>query len=214
MNIIEYLSRAFLLYNAGLSKDTDEKMKINDSIKNKNTENNEKIKIYNNSIDNENDFPNITLIKKQNEDYKNKINELENKIKKLELIIKKKDNIINEYNKIKESKNISNNNFENINRIKELEKEIEKFKAYCLLPGEELFTIKFISIDQKINYNTVAKNTDNFAKLESSLYDKYPKYKETENYFLVNGNKLNKHKTLVENKIKDNDILTLGIFDE
>ena len=45
LNIIEYLSRAFLLYNAGLSKDTDEKMKINDSIKNKNTENNEKIKI-------------------------------------------------------------------------------------------------------------------------------------------------------------------------
>ena len=212
--VIEYLARALLLYSANLSRDADKKLKINNSIKNENTASNEKIKIYNNSIDNENDFQNITLIKKENEDYKNKINELENKIKKLELIIKKKDNIINEYNKIKESKNISNNNFENINRIKELEKEIEKFKAYCLLPGEELFTIKFISIDQKINYNTVAKNTDNFAKLESSLYDKYPKYKETENYFLVNGNKLNKHKTLVENKIKDNDILTLGIFDE
>ena len=154
------------------------------------------------------------MIKKENEEFQNKIKELENKIIKLESIIKEKDNIINEYNKIKEIKNITNNNFENIDRIKELEKEIEKYKSYCLQPGEKLFTIKFISIDQKINFSTVAKNTDIFTKLEGSLYEKYPKYKETENYFLVNGKKLNKHKTLDENKIKDNDILTLGIFDE
>jgi len=153
------------------------------------------------------------LLKKQNEDYKNKIIELENKIKNLELIIKEKDNIINEYN-MKEIKNISNNDNDYINRIKELEQEIEKFKKYCLLPGEKLITVKFISIDQKINFDIVAKNTDNFTKLEASLYEKYPKYKDTENYFHVNGKKLNRHRTLEENKIKDNDILTLGVFDE
>ena len=117
------------------------------------------------------------------------------------------------YFKTKELQNISNNN-NYINRIKELEKEIEKYKIYCLLPGEKLLSIKFISIDQKINFNTVAKNIDNFSKLENSLYEKYPKYKETENYFLVNGKKLNRHKTLDENKIKDNDKITVGIFDE
>jgi len=157
------------------------------------------------------------LIIKQNEDYKNKINELENKIKTLELIIEEKNKIINEYNKIIElNKNISNNNniFDNINRIKELEKEIEKYKKYYLLPGEKLITIKFISIDQKIDFNIIAKNNDNFAKLEGSLYEKYPQYKETENYFLVNGKKLNRHKTLDENKINDNDIITLGVIDE
>jgi len=180
----------------------------NDSVK----DDNEKIKINDNSIDN--NAENINLIKKQNVDYKNKINELEIKIKKFELIIKEKDNIINEYNKIKEIKNISNNNNDYINRIKELEKEIEKFKKYCLLPGEKLITIKFTSIDQNINFETIVKNTDNFSKLENFLYEKYPQYKDTENYFLVNGNKLNKHRTLEENKIKDNDILTLGIFDE
>ena len=176
-----------------------------DSIKNNNE------KINNNSINN--NVENITSIKKQNEDYKNKINELENKIIKLELIIKEKDNIINEYKQNKEIKNISNNN-NYINKIKELEKEIEKYKNYCLLPGEKLITIKFISIDQSINFETFAKKTDNIEKLENSLYEKYPKYKDTENYFLVNGKILNKHKTLDENKIKDNDILTLGIFDE
>ena len=82
------------------------------------------------------------------------------------------------------------------------------------MPGEKLITIKFISMDQTINFETFAKKTDNISKLENFLYEKYPQYKDTENYFLVNGNKLNRHKTLEENKIKDNDILTLGIFDE
>ena len=154
------------------------------------------------------------MIKKQNIDYKNKINELEITIKKLELVIKEKDNIINDFKKMKETKNISNNNNNYINRIKELEKEIEKYKKYCLLPREKLITVKFISIDKKINFDTIVKNTDSFAKLEASLYEKYPKYKNTENYFLVNGKKLNRHRTLEENKIKDNDILTLGVFDE
>ena len=177
-------------------------------------DNNLKTKINNNSIDNKNFIQNIALIKKENEDYKNKIKDLENKIIKLELTIKEKDKIINEYNKKKDLKNISNNNFENIDKIKELEKELEKYKTYCLLPGEQLFTIKFISIGEEINFSTVAKNTDNFGKLEGILYEKYPKYKETENYFLVNGKKLNRHKTLDENKIKDNDKITVGIFDE
>jgi hypothetical protein len=83
-----------------------------------------------------------------------------------------------------------------------------------LSPEEKLLTIKLISIDQTINFITVAKNTDNFAKLENFLYEKYPKYKETENYFLFNGKILNKHKTLDESKINDNDIITLGSFDE
>jgi len=154
------------------------------------------------------------MIKKENEDYKKKIIELENKIKKLELKIEEKDIVINEYNKTKELQNISNNNNTNINKIKELEKEIEKYKNYCLLPGEKLITINFISIDQKINFNTFAKKTDIFSKLETSLYEYYPQFKETENYFLVNGKKLNRHKTLEENKINDNDTLTLGIIDE
>ena len=118
------------------------------------------------------------MIKRQNEIYKNKINKLENKIKNLELIIKEKDNKINEYNKIKELKNVSNDN-NYIIKIKELEIEIEKYKNYCLLPEEKLITINFISIDQTIKFNTFAKITDNFAKLEASLYENYPQLIET-----------------------------------
>ena len=98
-----------------------------DSVK----DNNEKIN--NNSIDN--NIENIASIKKQNEDYKNKINELENKIKKLELIIKEKDKKINEYNKMKEIKNIEyilNKNIIKINYTI-LYKILIKYKIYRAL---------------------------------------------------------------------------------
>ena len=43
------------------------------------------------------------------------------------------------------------------------------------------------------------------------LYEKYPKYIETENFFVVCGNKINKHKTLEQNNINNNDIIILKI---
>ncbi len=43
------------------------------------------------------------------------------------------------------------------------------------------------------------------------LYEKYPKYTDTENFFVVGGNKINRNKTLEENNIKNNDIITLII---
>ena len=200
-----YICRVYFIFNLNLFLQYQPKTFL-DFINDDCVKDNHEI-INNNSIDNKIEIKNISLIKKQNENYKKKIIELKNQIKKLKLIIKKKDN------EIKELKNIPNkNNY--INRIKELEKEIEKYKNYCLLPGEELITIKFISIDQAINFNTFAKKTDNFTKLESSLYENYPKYKDTENYFLVNGKKVNRYRTLDENKINDNDILTLGVIDE
>ena len=153
------------------------------------------------------------MIKKQNEIYKNTIYELEKKINNLELIIKEKDNKINEYYKILELKNVSNDN-NYFNKIRELEIEIEKYKNYFLSPREKLITINVISIDRTIKFNTFAKKTDNFAKLENSLYEYYPQYKDTINYFIVNGKKVNKHRTIEDNKINDNDILTLGVFDE
>jgi hypothetical protein len=57
----------------------------------------------------------------------------------------------------------------------------------------------------------IVKNTDNFSKVENMLYEKYPNYVETENFFLVNGNKINKHKTLEQNNINNYDTLTLII---
>jgi len=82
------------------------------------------------------------------------------------------------------------------------------------LPGEELISVQVISVDQSINnFKVIAKNKDKFSKLEENVYDKYPKYKDTDNFFIVNGSRINRHRTLEENKIKNNDILTLSVND-
>jgi len=137
----------------------------------------------------------------------------------LELKLKEKDTIINEEKikndnlnkRIKELENISNNNDKN-NDIKELENEIKLFKSYCKFSEEDkLISIKFISANQEINYNIVAKNTDKFSKIETILYEKYPKYNGTDNFFLVNGNRINRNSSLQNNKIKNNDVITLQI---
>ena len=176
-------------------------------MKSENSENNKIIKINNPSSEN------------KNNEYINKINELELKIKELELKIKEKDIIINEEKiknenlnkKIKELENKSNNNLE-INNIIELENEIKLFRKYNnFSEGEKLISIKFASEKQDIDYSIIIKNTELFSKIETMLYNKYPKYTETENYFLANGNKVNTHKTLEKNNIKNNDIITLYI---
>ena len=67
-------------------------------------------------------------------------------------------------------------------------------------------------MDQNIDLPIIIKNTEVFTKVEQILYKKYPDI-EAEYYFLVNGNKIKRYETLEENKIKDNDILTLVMKD-
>ena len=130
----------------------------------------------------------------------------------MEIIINEKDKIINE--NLQNQINItSSNNNSQINKISELEDEIKKYKTYFLSPGDKLISIKLISTDQKINFSTFAKINDKFMKIEDIIYNKYPEYQEYDNFFLVNGKKVNRNKTLEENNIKDNDVLTLSKID-
>ena len=161
------------------------------------------------------------LIANQEEEYKNKIKELEKKIKEFELKIKEKDIIIEQEKKknesinkkIKELENISNNNSKIYkNNILKLNNEIKLFRKFNNFSEEEkLISIRFTSVAQDIDFSIVTKNTEIFTRIEIMLYNKYPKYIESENYFLVNGNKVNKHKTFEQNNIKNDDIITLQI---
>ena len=144
--------------------------------------------------------------------------------KKSNIINNEKDNMNNNYinnNNMMNNNYFTNNDFNNKkineleNRNKELENEIKLFRAYCnFSSNEKLILLNFVSIDQNINYSVVGKNTDDFLKYEKMLYEKYPKYKDTENYFLVNGKKLNRNRTLEENNIKNNDKIVLNTIDE
>ena len=58
-------------------------------------------------------------------------------------------------------------------------------------------------------YSVLCKSKDKFIRLKNIIYDKYPEYKEYENYFLFNEKKINENETLEENKIKDGSIITI-----
>ena len=71
-------------------------------------------------------------------------------------------------------------------------------------------TIVFTSVNQKLNYSMICKNTDTINKLEGQLYKEYPKLGEVEYYFICNGTKVKKFKTLEELKIKSGDVIVLN----
>ena len=130
-------------------------------------------------------------------------------------MINKEKNLINELNEKLKNLNNSLNRSINKDKINELYEEIRiKDKIISNFPvklseGEKLLSVIFVSVDQKIHYSTICKNTDKFSKIENLLYDAYPEYIETENHFFVNGNKVNKYKSLENNKIKNSDIIML-----
>ena len=75
--------------------------------------------------------------------------------------------------------------------------------------GEKIISVIFNSVDKKINYSVICKNTEIFEKLEEKLYIDYPEYSDPNNNFYVNGNKISKFQSLEKNKIKNNDIIIL-----
>ena len=132
------------------------------------------------------------------------------KIKKFENI---NEELISNVKKINdELLNLNSNKNDKINLLEELriqDKIISNFPLK-LLEGEKLLSIIFESIDKKIHYSCVCKNTDIFNKIENMLYEKYPEYLNSENNFYVNGNKINKYQSIEFNKIENSDIIMLN----
>ena len=129
---------------------------------------------------------------------KSKIKDYENIINLLENQLKDKNNIIQKYINSMNSNQL--NNQMNITSIK---------------PFEKIMSINFVSMDQKIsNYSLVCKNTDLFVKLEQKLNNEFPHLKDQEPYFLVNGRRIKRFKTLDENGIKNNDIISIFLIEE
>ena len=144
------------------------------------------------------------------------------KIKKLTSILdeeKMNNKHINE--KLKTYETSAN---KNLNKMKELydeidekEKKIDRLRIklsrfpFELATGERLMSIIVISSDRRILYSIICKNTDTFTKIEDELYDQFPQYRKYDIYFRHNGKKINRHISLEENKIYNNDIINLEI---
>ena len=138
--------------------------------------------------------------------------------KNLEEEIKKNQDFKKEIEKDKKAwQKLEKDSKENfIETIIEKDKEIKELKSklsrlpFSIEEGEKILSIIFISSDQKLHTSMICKNTDEFHKIEGRLYKSFPEYSENDNYFLLNGKKLNRYKTLEENGIKNNDIIILN----
>ena len=180
---------------------------------NKNKILNEQIAKLKNDLDkeiNKNKILNEQIAKLKNElkteiNNKNKLIEINEKLKEE---IKKLSNSQN----IKEEQNNSNNDKDIIQLYKKIDELKGKLSRYPfeLSEGEKLISVIFTSSDQKIHCSIICKNTDKFITLETKLYNDYPEYSETDNFFMANGSRVSKFKTLDQNKIKNSDNIILN----
>ena len=94
------------------------------------------------------------------------------------------------------------------NKIKELELKLSRY-PFELNEGEQLMTIIIKSNDNKINIPILCQNTFKFNRIEEIFYELFNEFEEKDNIFTLNGNKINRNKSLEENNVKDRDIIII-----
>ena len=171
-----------------------------------------------------------------NNEVNNEYSKLKNQIKNLNIEINKlrneNTNLRNENNTLKTDLNIKNqninkyllelkqlNNLMNIknNEIFNLNNQINNLKINRSTQNikfglNEIVTILFKSIDQKVDVAYSSPKSDLFVRLEEKLYDEYPEFRDLDNiYFTVNGKKIRRFRSLQENNLKNNDKILLNI---
>ena len=169
--------------------------------------------------------------KNNNQILNKKILELEEKNRNLEKLLKEekiRNNIlIKENARLKEEKDKNPNNYNNYynsnlniditkallekdKMINELNNKLKRY-PFELNEGEKLISL-IIYLPNQAQFSMICKNTEKFHKIEERLYEKFEKYKETDNFFLFYGKKVSRFNTLKENFIKDGDIIQMKIY--
>ena len=166
-------------------------------------------------------------LKQEHSQLKNKINSYDNQqtinnnllneIQKLQQqTIESHDQLFNSIKNL--GNNLSNNSNDSIiklikdkeDRINELNEKLKRY-PFILEKNEKIMSIIFSSVNQKINYSIVCKNTDNINKIEEQLYKEYPNLFENQYYiFLCKGKIINRYQTFESNHIKNGDTIILN----
>ena len=94
-------------------------------------------------------------------------------------------------------------------KIKDLNRKLERY-PFILNENENLLCIIFCTIDEKILFPMICKNTDNIKILEKKIYQKYPEISCNDNYFSFKGKTIDKNQSLEKNKIKDGDMIIIN----
>ena len=126
--------------------------------------------------------------------YKKEVTKLIEKNKELEKLLEEKNKEINDY--IFKLSNSSNNE-----------------QLFSVKTGDKIIAVLFMTQGSQdiFNYAMACKTSDLFVRLEERLYHDFPKYRNYETFFMVNTRRIFRFKTLEENKIKNNNIISLFI---
>ena len=205
-NYLKYLKyNNYKIYNDNLSKVLGEGypliqnngMKINNFIKPQ--KENKNLNIFNKMVNDdsfhvlpENNFFN----NKELDRAKNIIDEQSEKIEYLQKQLK----IVNDYNS-KIEKDFNGKIKQKEKEIKRLKLQIENITKKELINANDLVSVHFTSLDQRVYFSIPCSKKDIFANVEERLYQEYPILRERNNYFLFEGKQILRFKTIEENKI-------------
>ena len=151
-------------------------------------------------------------LKRDVENYKNSINKLTSQNDNLSDQLKK----IGENNKLNSFGNEKDEIISLMKKIEIKDNQINQIKSilpFDLKPGETLLPIIFLTGDQKVHYSLICKDSEKFSEVEGRLYEIFPDHFEVENYFMCNGIKINRFKTLKQNQLKYSDIVMMNSVD-
>ena len=161
------------------------------SVQNENKNKNDNKEIESLRNENQNLRKENDLLNKENQKLREENENLKKKLADLNLIKDQEVKKIEEKYKIliEDLKSKLNNN-------------VDDSKNYSnLLDGEKLVALNFISADKRINHTIICKNKTKFCDVEGQLYEKFPQYKDSENFFMFNENIIKKWRTLEDNEI-------------
>ena len=138
----------------------------------------------------------IPKLEKEKEELIEQLNKEKNKIEEL-----KKEN-----NNLKQK--LENYNLKNTKKSEYLVKSINQ--------GDKILAVNFVSIGNKDieHYNLICKNSDLFVSLEERLYKDFPKFKEYNTLFKVNDKTIKRFKTIDENNIQNNDVISIYLNED
>ena len=142
---------------------------------------------------------------------------MKNENQRLNNVLFKANKIIANLSNNNPQQNINmSSNFNEILKVKDkeisdlkikLQTSIDKNSPYVNM--NKIIFVHFISMDQNVNCGIKCLETDTFAEVEERLYQKYEKYRETNNNFLFKGKIILRFKKICENNIKDGDKIQL-----
>ena len=92
---------------------------------------------------------------------------------------------------------------EELTQLKLKFKNVNISEQNKVIPLNQLTCVNFISADQKVHLPIPCDKNEIFAHIEEKLYEDYPEYKETNNFFISNGKPILRFKTVEENEINN-----------